>query len=241
MAFARLLCSCSGHLPFGLLDPELRPGGGGFFTTVVTSNCVALSPQLPTPPITDIRDFALHQAGARPIPSLTSPTYLLPPRTTLSRILEALRGIDTQNSLINPPHTALDLDNTIGSCWAFSGSVGHLGISLEESVSISHVVIENIPAHLVSKRDFERSPKDMTLWGLLDSHTLGDLDEEDLDRFLRLAEFTFNASASRAQRFPITPQYAWLTFSTVVLRIDSNAGASSTCLYRVGIHGVEVE
>jgi hypothetical protein len=56
-----------------------------------------------------------------------------------------LRGFDFQYVGLNPPVTALEDDVGVGSCWAFAGSVGYLGIiNLAEPAYITDISIYRV-------------------------------------------------------------------------------------------------
>jgi hypothetical protein len=203
------------------------------------------------------RNFALHAAGASFIPHLTSTTYQLPPRTLKSWIMAQLRGFDFQHVGLNPPVTALEDDVGVGSCWAFSGSVGYIGINLAESVHITDISIYHVAPELVSISEFLRAPRTMVVWGVIrNSHALphgtpGHCTAECFaganqvrhhrgERFLRLGDYSYNNTSSRRdQTFPVSEELlkSRIVFDRIVLEILDNWGSTSTCLYRIAAYG----
>jgi hypothetical protein len=207
------------------------------------------------------RNFALHASGATAIPTLTSPTYLLPATTWIGLALEWVRGYDPSSINVNFPTAALDSGVQLGRCWAFSGSSGHLGIQLSERIQITHVMVDSIPSHLVSPTEAQRAPQSIKVWGLVDSKiakTFLELSDVELctdecfspplvnprthhaRHFVQLAAFTYTANIhNHAQLFLVSEHILQLGIAVdvVVLQVLSNWGSNSTCLYHIGVYG----
>ena len=207
------------------------------------------------------RDFALATGGASILPSLTSPTYGLPRKTILSRLVSWARGCDVMDANINLPTVVIGPGNDeIGECWEFAGGAGHISIHLPERIYISEIVVNHV-SPIVSAAMARKAPREMSLWGLVDhSLTLGqepsEVDTLPLSHFqtsrsstlddprnffILLTRFQYAMSAlPTIQSFPIVGRRQRLGFQTVVVKVDSNWASNSTCLYRVRIHGTEV-
>ena len=208
------------------------------------------------------RDYALYSAGARVIPSLTSPTYMLPSR---SRFGWSRKSAD----MVKPPVVALHHDSSPGMCWPFAGDDGQLGIGLARKVIVSDITLEHVPA-FISLEAGSSAPRDVTVWALVErkedrrrlmahrtaqtSGKSGD-DGEDGDAYMQapapippsnnhllLASFTYDVQARAIQTYPVSNEARQLAIpvSVVQVRVMSNHGNKDfTCLYRVRIHGQE--
>ena len=187
-----------------------------------------------------LRDFALASDGA-----LVYEPYTVPPD-------------DRSLSSISRPGAALTDDNRIGHCWYIPTTQGQLGITLPDLIFPTNVTIDHIPLHLAA--DPGQAPRNMVLWGVVDSdgnreryfQHLHDIhSNQTIDRtspvikgkddlFFVLAEISFDShGAGPIQTFPTRsiPRDIGLYVGTVVLELLDNWGASSTCLYRVRVHG----
>lgn len=201
------------------------------------------------------RDFALYSAGARIIPSLTSPTYKLQSKSFFS-------WANKRAEIARPPVIALHHDTTPGMCWAFEGDDGQLGIGLARKILVSDITLEHIPAS-ISLEVGSSAPRDVTVWGLVErqedrkrlaAHRLTlqqkSKDVKDLPspsppshNHLLLASFTYDIDSPRAlQTFPVSTEASQLEIpiSVVQVRVTNNYGNKDfTCLYRVRVHGQE--
>ena len=117
------------------------------------------------------RNFALHAGGASIVPSLTSPTHNLPPLTWKTQLFHWLTGHDFTDFVVNLPMTTLEVEISVGHCWEFSGSSGHIGIRLAAPTHISDVAIYHISSDLVSALDSQKAPRDLRLWGLVSDNS----------------------------------------------------------------------
>ena len=189
------------------------------------------------------RDFALIADGAR--------------------VVRALTGIVTENGFFqdqqlpgNSPNATLIDDLHIGNCWSIAASKGQLGIRLSEHLHPTHITVDHIPVEIAA--DISRAPRTLILWGAVDgadnASRLGNMLHDTLPSlrgrsspyetahhtFVPLAVFEYDIhSSSHIQTFPIRPYIVDLGvyFGVVVLEVTSNWGGSTTCLYRVRIHG----
>lgn len=208
-------------------------------------------------------DFAMHSAGARVIPSLTSPDLELRAKGLGSQIAGLFTGKGYFGFL--PPITALHHDTHPGRCWPFAGSEGQLGVMLVAPAYIEEITIDHISKDVAF--DMETAPKRMEVWGLVEGadnlqrydtwkaaqaarKEAGEQDEDeakypetlptDVD-YIRLAQFEYNIeAANHVQTFPVDPEIRNLgiDFGVVVLRILDNWGRKEyTCLYRFRVHG----
>jgi hypothetical protein len=134
-------------------------------------------------------DFALFSAGARVIPSLTSPTYeRASGRSGLLHSLPLLRGSGKGSTLPSrPPVVALHPDSAAGMCWPFAGEDGQLGIRLARAVVPTDISLEHVPRALAFE-DARSAPRDVAVWALV---------ERAQDR-QRLAEYRRAEAAARA-------------------------------------------
>ncbi|KAI9056717.1 hypothetical protein FKP32DRAFT_1556856, partial [Trametes sanguinea] len=186
------------------------------------------------------RDFALHADGAEVAEDLTWPS----PNSTASfgRRL---------------PEFALQDDNHIGQCWHIAGGSGQLAILLPTFIYPTHISIDHIPIEVAA--DIGEAPKNMYVWGVVDGklnharylnltsgHTVpsarGRLSPPVAGNhsYVLLAALEYDIHApSHIQTFPIDSHiiYSRMYFAFIVLEIVDNWGSSSTCLYRIRIHG----
>jgi Sad1 / UNC-like C-terminal len=209
------------------------------------------------------RDFALRAGGSSVLLGLTSPTYRPQRNSQISQYWneawELLRGYDVASVDINPPIVVLEDDICVGSCWAFAGSTGNIGISLAERVFISDITIGYADPVLLSRSESLRAPQSLILWGLVDdavgnsateihqSHCTTDCFSRSPSFppfppsvFLPVVEFRYDLNSTQMfQSFPVSQsvQESQTSFQIVVLQVTSNWGSNSTCLYRIGIHG----
>jgi len=203
------------------------------------------------------RDFALYSAGARVIPSLTSPTYKLQTRSYFGF------GGSKQDSA-RPPVLALHHDTSPGMCWAFDGDDGQLGIGLARKVIVSDITLEHV-ASSISLEAGSSAPRDVAVWALIERRedrkrlaahrqSLQQQSSEINDdaspapappsqNHLLLASFTYDITSPRTiQTFSVSSEARLLQIPTSIIqvRVSSNYGNKDfTCLYRVRVHGKE--
>jgi len=110
-----------------------------------------------------------------------------------------------------------------GQCWAYSGQEGQVVIKLGKVVKVTGVTIE----HVRPVPDMSSAPRDMLVW-----------DHEGNTPLLNMT-YTIDTASSSVQTFPLTTS---VKLSKLRLHILSNWGHEEyTCLYRVRVHGVQVE
>jgi SUN domain-containing protein 1/2 len=202
------------------------------------------------------RDFALYSAGARVIPSLTSPTYKLQ-----SKSFFGFGGRKQETA--RPPVLALHHDTTPGMCWAFDGDDGQLGIGLARKVIVSDITLEHV-ASSISLEAGSSAPRDVAVWALVErredrkrlaAHRQALQQSSDLNgevspapappsqNHLLLASFTYDITSPRTiQTFSVSNEAKSLQIPTSIIqvRVSSNYGNKDfTCLYRVRVHGKE--
>ena len=204
-------------------------------------------------------DFALHSAGARPIPSLTSPTLEMRPTTLRGTVLGWMTGHGVEMG--RSPITALHQDIHSGLCWPMNGDAGQLGIALSFPAYITDVTIDHVAPEVAF--DLRTAPRDMEVWGLVEGQEnldkvmtfraarveAGEDEDEDAypptlpkdQPFIRLASFSYDIDApSNIQTFPVRQEIRDLgvDFGVVALVIKNNWGRKEyTCLYRFRVHG----
>ncbi|KAF8716375.1 hypothetical protein AX14_007095 [Amanita brunnescens Koide BX004] len=215
--------------------------------------------------VLSIPDYALFSAGARVIPSLTSATLELSPRTVSSQLVAFVTGHGY--ALGRPPVTALHHDVQNGFCWPFPGSEGHLGVQLAAPVKVESVSVDHVPKEVAF--DVRSAPREMEVWALVEGEenvtrlkewremkaSSGEAKEEEehpypamLPRqpeYIRLADFTYDVDGpSYVQNFPVSDEIKdmGLNFGVVVLVVKNNWGRRDfTCLYRFRVHGSRVQ
>ena len=203
-------------------------------------------------------DFAQYSAGARVIPSLTSPTHevrvqganvhslssMLAHMLPLPVLWRHRSASDSYTVRGRMPVVALHHDTSPGMCWPFSGSHGQLGIQLVRRVRVQAVTLDHVPSNL-SLDGQGSAPRDVEVWGLLESphdrvQTVPDdptpVPPSPLHVFL--GSFTYDAQpgAPPIQTFPVRD--VGVAFRVIQLSVLSNHGLRDfTCLYRVRVHG----
>jgi len=167
-------------------------------------------------------DWALNQAGAVVLPHKTSaPIYTPITERTVADVLALRRAVAM------PAEVALSPDNTPGNCYAFAGAQGTFGVRLAQPVRVSAVSIDHISAAVAFDR--RPAPRQFTVLGFSDAHAQGDA--------IVLGRFEYKLDGGVGQTFPIATPAGAPAIHSVVLQIDSNHGASFTCLYRFRVHG----
>lgn len=202
---------------------------------------------VPPPP----RNFAVGGDGAVILKAFTSPTYV--------PVDNPVPSIFGPRSSQLPPSTLLDDSVAVGRCWEFVGQQGHIGIGLTENAYIRSISLDHAHPSLTKSTSARKAPQDFLLWGLYPSEHAEVLPAQTQPASYFLLSRSFPAGISLNDRFillvngsydtfsPTTRQYfnvspsLWQTLPApvgiVVLEILNNWGASSTCIYSVGIHG----
>lgn len=203
-------------------------------------------------------DYALNSGGASVIPSLTSQTLEM--RQTYFFGL-----IEGSSIYARSPVHALHHETSLGYCWPFKGSQGHLGVVLTAPVRITDFTIDHV-ARAVSL-DSRPAPRHMEVWGLIEGkdnlskyeafkaklqarRNAGEDVPEDPVRpsilpknaeYARIASFMYDVhSPQHIQTFSVPEELkeSGLDFGIVVLFVNSNWGSPDyTCLYRFRVHG----
>ncbi|KAI9057523.1 hypothetical protein FKP32DRAFT_1544188, partial [Trametes sanguinea] len=190
-----------------------------------------------------VPDFALHANGGRVLDTLTSTRS--GERTVIATPL-------------HPPEIALNEDMRIGSCWLIPDAQGQLAIVIPNLVYPTNVTIDHVPREI--SLDIGQAPRRMRLWGLLEDPTNLSLYQSIIEtvptptsvtrppsspplslgyKYALLGDFSYDIHAPPVQTFEVDPKIvaARIYFGLVVLEVVDNWGGSSTCLYRVRIHG----
>ena len=209
------------------------------------------------------KDYALSSTGALINPYLTSPTYTRKPlswsigKKTLSWLLG---GKGTLSG--NPPVMVLHPQSTPGSCWAFKGSNGHLGVRLSRPILPTDITVEHVSEDMAM--DLTSAPRDIEVWATVPHSLVDNLQalarnlssqkfpqSSDIDSFsmayktpiIRIASFTYDIKSGHSiQSFPITVPIRRLNVVSqqLVFRFLNNWGNSNfTCVYRVQAHGID--
>lgn len=169
---------------------------------------------------TGMIDYALDQAGGTVIKSRCSESMVQ--ANSFFRIF-GLSFVSYKNS----PERAINANTRPGSCWAFSGSRGHLVIKLSRPIIISDLTIEHIPKNISPSGSIQSAPRQFTISALSSVH--------DVVGF-ELGNFEYDISGNSIQMFKIKRKMHFAA-TLVDIRFDSNWGGSYTCIYRVRIHG----
>ncbi len=187
------------------------------------------------------RDFALAAEGARIAPKLTTSF----PDTPESR----------------PPANILDEDLRSGSCWSIPDDHAQVSVKLRKFIYPTHVTIDHVPREIAA--NIQEAPRHMVLWGVVDGQgnyqrredAFRSLQQSSLHllgegppiraggTFVPLAAFEYDINAPfHVQTFPVDPAViaSRMYFGIMVLEIKENWGAESTRIYRVRVHGDEV-
>ena len=179
-----------------------------------------------------------------------------------SRIIAALTLGDGSSSAASPhPATVILRDNSNGGrCWAFSDLPGQVAIRLPFNIRPLDITIDHAPPNAVS--DIHQAPRHIRAWIALD----GEENRVRYDQlsaqasrpdypppsipstmsgyvFVPLIDLEYNIHAAQnVQKFPVYGHIveAELDAGVFVFQILENWGSSSTCMYRIRIHGVEL-
>ncbi|KDQ57114.1 hypothetical protein JAAARDRAFT_35716 [Jaapia argillacea MUCL 33604] len=130
-------------------------------------------------------DFAMHAAGARVVPSLTSETFEMKPANWRSKVVGLVTG--SGFAIGRPPVTALHHELHAGYCWPFAGSEGQLGVMLSHQTFVSDVTIDHVAKEVAF--DMRSAPREMELWGMVEGKdNLAKLRERNLEKARRNEE-----------------------------------------------------
>lgn len=204
----------------------------------------------------DLRNYASSGANATIISEFTSPTHGVPKLSPFDYFKHKFLSTPGPKVLIPPPFVILEDSIEDGDCWKIPGSTGQVGVRLPTPIVISHVSFDYISPIRLSPFAIASAPKRMSLWALVDdafeSTELDSLIKHPITEFLVrgtlvdtpgffvwLADFQYNISGSTTlQQFDINHDLPIRT-QVVVLRVESNEGGNTTCIYWLGIHGME--
>ncbi|KAF7424897.1 hypothetical protein PC9H_010208 [Pleurotus ostreatus] len=228
--------------------------------TSITDRLLANATPASVPP----RNLALFGGGARVNSLLTSATYnphahgsVGPLRRGLRWVRDTMLGVEFSRLHMSRPRDALSENMELGRCWEFEGPTGHIAIELPEVVTITDASVAYIPAPLLSQVAVGRAPRRVTMWGLADNTTAQHFTESHApslftanhrnppgmhytDRFVKLGGFVFDIDSSHHQFFAMDPDSATIQTSLVIFEVNNNHGSSTTCLYYLGVYGIEV-
>lgn len=152
------------------------------------------------------------------------------------------------------PGVALDDDVHVGRCWRAHALPFQLGVRLSRMLHPSHISVEHLPTEI--SLDIGEAPKNMTLWAVVEGRHNKEVYEElvaaGLSRegqapiiawgllWAPLASFAYDIHDELpVQTFPVSELFVRNPFSVgvVAVGVHDNWGSTTTCLYRVRIHG----
>jgi len=186
-----------------------------------------------------------------------------PPPSIFGSLSESIFGYNLQYANIkyaniNGAGMMLEEDMGVGECWRISGGSGHVAINLSEAVFISHITMDHASPSLLSQEETTSAPKSMALWALLPPaddteyepntiRLLKDLDIKNYSknnlpvssRLLQLIDFQYDISKQPTRQTFQVPFHVHFSTQTVFLEIKSNEGSRTTCIYWLGIYGVD--
>ncbi|RIB10926.1 UNC-like C-terminal-domain-containing protein [Gigaspora rosea] len=197
---------------------------------------------------TDIRnmpDFALSSGGARIIHSLTSRPYSEMPNTKFHKMFSLL----LYNGYVHghKPHVAIDGNNQIGNCFAFSGMRGQLAIQLSRTIYITSVSYQHLDRNLaLDDTNILSAPARFAVLGIPDEKYLSNSTSKALEvsqGFVRLGEFIYDLEGPPVQIFQVEHKNGSerIPIKSIIFKVNSNWGHDRyTCLYQFKVHGRNV-
>lgn len=165
---------------------SINAGDGSDVTSLISHLVDSAVVRASTQDVISRADFALHSAGARPIPHLTSYTLEMRPTTFRGRVLGWMTGHGREVG--RSPITVLHQDIHSGLCWPMSGDHGQLGVALASPAFISDVTIDHVAKEVAF--DLRTAPRDMEVWGLV----------EGQDNLQKVMEWKTERAAQHAER-----------------------------------------
>lgn len=152
----------------------------------------------------------------------------------------------------NPPSAALDKWEEPGDCWCVApnpkrNGQAQLTVSIPTPVFPLQVTIEHLPMSAMPKKKITNAPRTMELWVKTDKPIRDqDANEQGLcqkgpEGWVCLGSFAYNIHASNHQQTFDLDAQSPVPVKRAMLRVTSNWGADHTCLYRVRLHGREIE
>ncbi|CAM9868119.1 unnamed protein product [Choristocarpus tenellus] len=175
------------------------------------------------------------------------------------RILHSLRV--PGRVVAEGPEAALSTDTSLGSCWAFDGSMGRLTVHLGGTTSrareggskVNAVSLQHLPFS-VYPQALKSAPRHFRVLGwhadprVVSKAQTGSVGAEEgvfPVMLIERAEFVVGEGVSSTQTFGVSgdqlggneagPVVGWVT-----LEVESNHGSPYTCLYGFRVHGVLV-
>ncbi|KAL4072775.1 hypothetical protein V8B97DRAFT_1870072 [Scleroderma yunnanense] len=142
----------------------IKASDGSDVTSLISHLVDSAVARVSTQDVISRADFALHSAGARPIPHLTSYTLEMRPTTFRGRVLGWMTGHGREVG--RSPITALHQDIHSGLCWPMSGDFGQLGVALASPAFISDFTVDHVAKEVAF--DVRTAPRDMEVWGLVE-------------------------------------------------------------------------
>lgn len=205
------------------------------------------------------RNFALNGGGAAVLPDFTSQTHNLPRRSIGSNLRAWLSGLDLNDADVVLPIVVLESGMRVGDCWEFTGETGQIGIRLSGAVQISDVTLDHIHPSAIAQNLGKRAPREFALWGLVRDQsravpsdlplaasflTTGNVPSSigSTNHFTPLMEGQYDIAAPLLHQTFVLPdgnsaRDNW--YDTLILRVNSNWGANTTCMYHFGVYGTE--
>ncbi|RPD55936.1 hypothetical protein L227DRAFT_509208 [Lentinus tigrinus ALCF2SS1-6] len=182
-----------------------------------------------------MRDFAFAADGARIVPALTS--------------------VDASPQKANPPDVVLRDNLAGGRCFSF-GTHGQVGVTIPELIYPTHLTLEHIPKCVAE--DIGQAPRSIRWWGAVDGKHNQERYKEYVATtagqsasptapslthgytFIHLGDFEYDVhGGEHVQTFAMRDlvHVSDMYFGVFVVEVLDNWGSSSTCLYRLRIHG----
>ncbi|RPD58126.1 hypothetical protein L226DRAFT_467353 [Lentinus tigrinus ALCF2SS1-7] len=182
-----------------------------------------------------MRDFAFAADGARIVPALTS--------------------VDASAQKVNAPDVILRDNLAGGRCFSL-GTSGQVGVAIPALIYPSHLTIEHIPKCVAE--DIGKAPRSIRWWGAVDGKHNQERYKWYLTTvagrsasptapplthgytFVHLGDFEYDVHGGEyVQTFAMRElvHVSDMYFGVFVVEVLDNWGSSSTCLYRLRIHG----
>lgn len=205
-------------------------------------------PHVPaTPPI--YRNLALRAYGAEIIPTWTSQTHKRGSSGQWKSWVQPWSKAHNAHPL--GPETLLQRDIIIGQCWEITGSAGHFAIALPAPAKVFNITLFYPSQSVLSPIAIQQAPRDVAVYGVVLRNLLDDIFPEGSGfsegklflksphpniTFFPLAHINFTIPLTEADRqdIPLSPV---MSLDRLVVTINSNWGADTTCIYPVGVHG----
>ncbi|KAJ3717803.1 hypothetical protein C8R42DRAFT_724016 [Lentinula raphanica] len=156
---------------------------------------------------------------------------------------------------INPPLVVLEEQPSVSNCWKFHGSHGHITVSLSDTIAWTHFTLY-FPDYLdASSSKLKQAPKVLIMRALVlksevevqnlslltawerfvtVDHLLDSSVFNSSSAFIDVARVFYTPSKGGRQTFPTQLP---VETSVVLVEIQDNWGAESTCIHRISFHG----